>query len=142
MKLEEVMLGPGHTALDKRYIAFIFLPNLAEAGQFGYYRKVGQRSALAISKVSLAVIGWREQNRIRDIRIATGSVTPQIRRAHGTEAVLRNAELTDDVIEQARLKLMDEVTPISDIRSTTAYRRSTCGALLAEALHSNRLAKV
>jgi len=58
LKIDQVMLNPGETSLkDNRYIAFISIPFPREENQFWYFRKVGQRKALAISKVSLAVLG-------------------------------------------------------------------------------------
>jgi len=133
--LEEVMLGPGKTILEgNRYIAAIDLPVPEGSGQFWYFRKVGPRHAMAISKVSLAVYAQMEGKRITDIRIAAGSVTPQIKRARETEAVLLENHLTDKLIEEAADKIRTEIDPITDIRSTREYRRQTCRALLAEAL--------
>jgi CO/xanthine dehydrogenase FAD-binding subunit len=131
----DVMLGPGrNTLLENHYLAYIFLPFHAENGRFWNYRKVGQRRAMAISKLSLAVLGWQEQDRLQDVRICAGSVTPRVKRAARTEALLNGQKLNEELIKQARRALIDEVTPISDIRSTGDYRRRVCGELLAEAL--------
>ena len=43
-------------------------------------------------------------------------------------------QLGEKMIAKARMSLEQEVTPITDIRSTTEYRRYVCGALLADAL--------
>jgi CO/xanthine dehydrogenase FAD-binding subunit len=140
LKLHEVMLGPGETSLDENnYIAYIFLPYIEPPNYFWYFRKVGQRYAMAISKVSLALLGWIKENMLVDIRICTGSVSPQIKRAKITEAFLKDRSLNDKLIYQARDIIMQEVHPISDIRSTTNYRRNTIGALLVEALNSAKL---
>lgn len=136
LKIDQVMLNPGETSLnDNRYIAFISIPVPREENQFWYFRKVGQRKALAISKVSLAVLGWIENSKIEEIRITTGSVSPQIKRAKRTEAILNDQILSDEIIEKARLSIMEEVTPITDLRSTVVYRRHICGELLREALY-------
>lgn len=135
VKIDDIVRGPGSTDLDNRYIAFIALPKPETQGQFGYFRKVGQRYSLAISKLSLAVLGWTENGIIRDIRICAGSVSPVVRRAANTEACLRGERLTDECIARAAEILENEVTPITDIRSTSAYRSHTCGAVLKDALH-------
>jgi len=137
-RITDVMRGPGLTSLGRRYIAFIRLPEVEANGQFRYFRKVGQRYSLAISKLSLAVLGWREGDRLRDIRICAGSVSPVVQRAEKTEALLRGQLLSDELIAKAARRLSEEVSPISDIRSSESYRRHICGAVLADALHTIR----
>lgn len=135
LKIDQVMLNPGETSLkDNRYIAHISIPVPRNENQFWYFRKVGQRKALAISKVSLAVLGWKRGGLIEQIRIAPGSVTPQIRRAQATESVLNNQMLSTDLMNHAAQVLAEEIKPISDIRSTADYRRLVCVGLLREAL--------
>jgi CO/xanthine dehydrogenase FAD-binding subunit len=136
LSVDQIMKGPGQISLiNNRYIAFIEIPFPTEKNQFWYFRKVGQREAMAISKVSLAVLGWIKNNIIEDIRISTGSVTAQIKRALKTEALLRNQQLSEKIIEEARKQLMDEVKPISDIRSTAEYRKRVAGELIRESLY-------
>ena len=135
MAMDEVMLGPGRTIFEgNRYIASIVLPLPEEKTRFWYFRKVGPRHAMAISKVSLAAYGQMKGDRVTDIRIAAGSVTPKIRRAGATEAILRGKRLTDGLIKKAGEQILSEIDPITDIRSTREYRRQTCRALLVEAL--------
>ncbi|MFH1862084.1 MAG: FAD binding domain-containing protein [bacterium] len=139
MKLDEVMLGPGQTSLtENRYIAYIYLPFIESKNPFWYFRKVGQRYALAISKVSLAVLGWKRGKRFREVRVCSGSVSPVIRRATRTEAMLKDAAISDHLMARARRQLEAEISPIADIRSSIEYRRSICGALLEEALHMHK----
>jgi CO/xanthine dehydrogenase FAD-binding subunit len=138
LKIDQMMLNPGETSLkDNGYIAYISIPFPKEENQFWYFRKVGQRKSLAISKVSLAVLGWIKNNKIEEIRITTGSVSPQIKRAERTEAILNNQILAEEIIEKARVSIKEEVAPIMDIRSTVEYRRHVCGELLREVLHQS-----
>ncbi len=133
--IDQVMRNPGETSLaGHRYIAFIRIPFPREKNCYWYFRKVGQRKALTISKVSLAVLGWSKDGNIEEIRIAPGSVTPQIRRARATEAVLERQVLSESLIDTACQVLRNEVKPISDIRSSESFRRQVCGELLREAL--------
>ena len=135
-KLNEIMTDPGQTSLiDNRYIAFIYLPYPEPDDLFWYFRKVGQRYSMAISKVSLAVLSWQKMKTIQNIRITAGSVTPQIVCALKTENLLKGKVLDKRAVKKAREQLEAEINPISDIRSTSTYRQSTCGALLTEALY-------
>ena len=100
-----------------------------------YFRKVGTRQAQAISKVVAAIAGRKNRpGRIEFIRIAYGSVAPTVIRAAQTEALLAQQTLSQELIERARQSVMQEVHPISDVRSTEAYRRLISGNILARAL--------
>jgi xanthine dehydrogenase small subunit len=85
-----------------------------------WYRKVGTRSAQAISKVVMAAV------RAPRPRIALGSVAPTVVRAAATEACLA----AGGSLDEARAVLMTEISPIDDVRSTAAYRRHVAGTLL------------
>ncbi len=99
-----------------------------------YYRKVGPRKAQAISKVCLAAAAEMEGHRIRDIRIAVGSVAPVVLRCVETEKVLRNRTPEPGAIADAKEALAREISPIDDIRSTATYRLRVAQNLLEEFL--------
>lgn len=86
-----------------------------------WFRKVGTRAAQAISKVVMAAV------RADVPRVALGSVAATVVRLPRTEATLASGA----GIEEAQRVLMEEVTPIDDIRSTADYRRRVCANLLA-----------
>jgi len=135
-KIDEIMTGPGQTILgEKQYIAFIEIPFPEKEGQFWAFRKVGQRSALAISKLNLAVLGWLNDGIVKDIRICSGSVAPQINRHRRTEEILRDKKPDEKLIEQACRMIRSEISPISDIRSTEEYRRHTTAEVLRDILY-------
>jgi CO/xanthine dehydrogenase FAD-binding subunit len=100
-----------------------------------YYRKVGTRSAQAISKVCLAGVACVHRGqRIEWIHLGIGSVGPIPMRATKTETFLNEKEISVANIEEARKILLSEITPIDDIRSVADYRRLVAGNLLVEFL--------
>ena len=136
LTIGQIMTGPSEISLtNNRYIAFIYIPFPKEINQFWYFRKVGQREAMAISKVSIALMGWIKNKTIEDIKICAGSVTAQIKRAYKTEQTLIGQILSEEIIESARMQLMSEVAPITDIRSTAEYRKKISGDLIRESLY-------
>jgi CO/xanthine dehydrogenase FAD-binding subunit len=138
--VDQIMVGPGETTLlNNQYIAYIFIPFPIKENLFRYFRKVGQREALAISKLSLAVLGWYKDGKINDIRISAGAVSAQVRRAYKTENVLNGNGLTNKLIEEAREMLENEISPIKDIRSNIEYRKHICGELLRDALYQLKM---
>ncbi|OQX95855.1 hypothetical protein B6I21_03270 [candidate division KSB1 bacterium 4572_119] len=135
--IDKIMAGPGTTFLkNNQYIAFIYIPFPKNEDLFYSFKKVGQREALAISKLSLAVLGWIDDGVIKEIRISPGAVTPIVSRAFKTENFLNGKKLNEETIEIARDILEGEISPISDIRSNIEYRKGICGNLLREILYS------
>ncbi|MGZ6341337.1 MAG: FAD binding domain-containing protein, partial [Candidatus Limnocylindrales bacterium] len=98
------------------------------------FHKVGTRRAQAISKVVLA-LAWREEaGTWRDVRLALGSVAPTPIRAPRTEAVLEGKRPSADLADLAADTVIEEISPIDDVRSTASYRRLVTGRVLRRLL--------
>jgi CO/xanthine dehydrogenase FAD-binding subunit len=97
-----------------------------------YYRKVGTRRAQAISKVCFAGAAWMDSGRVREARIALGSVAPTVFRAVETERILHGERLSPALLRAAQETLAREIAPIDDIRSAARYRRKIAGNVLSE----------
>ncbi len=112
--------------------------NISLPRQFSAYlshaRKVGARNAQAISKVCLAALGQIANGKIREVRLALGSVAPVPLRLHETEQMLNGQEIGPSLIAAARKSVMKEIRPIDDIRSTARYRSAVASNLVAESL--------
>jgi CO/xanthine dehydrogenase FAD-binding subunit len=89
-----------------------------------WFRKVGTRAAQAISKIVIAAV------RSDSPRIAIGSVAPTVVRVPRTEAALANGSLAE-----AQRVLLEEITPIDDLRSTADYRKRVTANLIAKFWH-------
>lgn len=85
-----------------------------------YFRKVGTRAALAISKIVMAGVRGAVP------RIAFGSVGPTVIRARETERALAAGTHIEDAVRI----LAKEIAPIDDLRSSAAYRHLVAGNLL------------
>lgn len=120
-------------APDELVVA-VRLPKPASNERF-FFQKVGSRQALVISKVVMAgKTLLDDEKRIHSIQIGVGSVAPMVIRLRQTEALLQGQKLTDELIEKAKQSAMQEVRPITDVRSTEHYRRTIAGNLLARFL--------
>jgi xanthine dehydrogenase small subunit len=104
------------------------------------FRKVGTRRALSIAKVLVAV-AWRTDEGDgtpgapwHDVRVALGSVAERPVRAPRTEALLEGRTPSPALAAEAAAVVEDEITPIDDIRSTAAYRRTVTGRVLRRLL--------
>ena len=126
----------GYKRMDLRpdeIIARIRLPR-GRGGWRETYRKVGPRRAQAISKVCFAAAADMDGARIRDIRIAFGSVAPIVLRCFHAEAAVRGGHPDTGTRAAARTALAGELAPIDDIRSTAEYRMRVAENLLIQFL--------
>jgi CO/xanthine dehydrogenase FAD-binding subunit len=90
---------------------------------FHYFRKVGTRQAQAISKVCLAAHARIEEGIVADLWIGLGSVAPMPLRAQSAEAAIIGKPLAALPIAAAKAALLDDISPIDDIRASAHYRR-------------------
>jgi len=131
--LKDFFIGPRKTVLyDDEMIISIKFKN-DPINRQGCFIKLGLRQAMAISVVTIAMILKIEKNKVKDIRIAMGSIAPIPLRLFKTEEFLKNKEVNDALIEEAKNKIYEEVNPISDIRASQEYRRYISGVLFKRA---------
>ena len=134
VKIENFFTGPGKTVREpSELLTKVRFPIKPDFWQGGFLR-LGQREALAISKVSLAFWGDFSHGAVQEVRLALGAVAPTVIRAAKTENFLRRKPLTSAVLEDASGIIKNEAYPISDIRSDAVYRKEMCGVLLRRAL--------
>ena len=98
------------------------------------YRKIGTRRAQAISKVCFAAAVDLDGSRVRDVRVALGSVAPTVVRCVHAETALRGRALDAGIAAAASTALTRDVAPVDDLRSTARYRLRVAQNLLIEFL--------
>ena len=97
-------------------------------------RKVGARSAQAISKLCIAALGRLADGLVDDVRIALGSVAPVPLRLIETERAVKGRGVDSALLTLARKAAAAEIRPIDDIRSTARYRTEVARNLVEEFL--------
>lgn len=103
-------------------LAYIDLP-AQEKGTRGAWYKLGLRKADAIAIVSTAVVMAMDGERCIGARIALGAVAPIPMRAYKAEQLLVGEKVTEALIDKVGDTVMEEVSPIDDIRGSAEYRR-------------------
>jgi carbon-monoxide dehydrogenase medium subunit len=123
ISLEKFFLGPNNTVLEEgEIITRITFPKPKDPNR-GHFIKLGLRNAMAISVVSIAVMLELEGKICRKSRVALGAVAPKPMRAYGVEKALEGSELDQEAIEKCASVLTKEISPISDIRASSDYRK-------------------
>ena len=132
--IEDFLIGVKKSVIrpDELLVAISF-PGMS-ADDRGFFKKLGQRKALAISKVSISAIVSLRDRVVTSVRIALGAVATTVIRTPRTESFLVGQALTPEVISEAARLCSEESRAITDIRSTAGYRDEMAGLLLARGL--------
>ena len=137
---DEFHLGYKHTALRPEELLHSVSVRRRPEELRQYIRKVGTRSAQAISKTAIAGVARVEGERVVEVRLGAASLADRPLRLLATEETLLRGSLREHGIEQtvreARGALASEVRPIDDIRSTARYRTMVAANLVEEFVRS------
>lgn len=133
LPLEEFLLGPGQTAIEPgELLAGILIAVPGEDTKAVFLRKGRVTMDLAI--VSVAALVKTSAQTPPIVRIAAGAVAPTPRRLVATESIASGSGMHSGTWEQLREEAAGEVAPITDLRSSAAYRRHLTGVLVERAL--------
>ncbi len=130
ISLDRFFLGPNKTVLEADEIITRITFFKPKDPKRGHYIKLGLRNSMAISVVSVAVMFEMEGKICRKARVALGAVAPKPIRAYGVEKDLEGGEINQEVIEKCAPILNKEISPISDIRASSEYRKTAASVLL------------
>ena len=133
--LKDFFLGPRKTVLAANELMTeicIPLPAAGEGNAFGKLARVGSD----ISKVTCAVAVSKEGGKCARCRIAMGAVAPTPVRLYPVEEAVSGGSPDEALLSKAVDKLLSEINPIDDVRSTAEYRREACGVLFRDVFES------
>jgi carbon-monoxide dehydrogenase medium subunit len=132
LPLTEFFKGPGLTVLKPNELLREIIVEKSIAGSSAF-KKVS-RVAVDLAIASAAVYVEVEDGFIRNARIALGSVAPKPLRAVKTESLLRGLRIDSREVLNALKTIDEEISPITDVRSTAEYRRYVSKVLVLDAL--------
>jgi len=128
-------VGPGRSTMggDELIVRFILKP--AEE-RYGEFLKIGRRKALAIARVSMAVLVGRDDGgEIRFIRFALGSCTPVPCRVREVEEYLTGKILDETVVAEGGRLAARKMIEISGRRPTALYKEPAVNGLFRRLLY-------
>jgi carbon-monoxide dehydrogenase medium subunit len=123
--LEEFFIGPGKTIMEQGDVLTEILIPPTPPDFRGDYIKFSPREMMDLAYVGVAVGVVLEGSRriCRDARIALCAVSPIPMRARKAETLILNQEIIPSLAERVGEAASNECKPISDVRSSAAYRR-------------------
>ena len=128
----DFITGPYAAAMTANEIMTeIHVPS-AQDHQGSAFLKVA-RVAADISKLSCAVALKRDTDRCVSCRIALGAVAPVPMRVTVAEKLLNGKQIDTTLLDEAAASVSAEIRPISDMRSTEAYRRQVAAVIFKDA---------
>lgn len=120
--LEDFLMEPYKTQLDSdEIVTKIIIPIPKENYKSDFY-KLGRRRAVAISRITLAVLCDVMNNTFNEIKIASGAVTPIGKRFKEIENFAKGKKITNELLIQLSQKLGEEILQVTGLRWSTAYK--------------------
>jgi CO/xanthine dehydrogenase FAD-binding subunit len=136
--LEAFFVSPGKTVRRAEELLTAVVFDRPSPDFVSRFRKSGPRPALEISTVSLALGARFADGRLRDVRVAMGSVAPTPLRARHVEAALEGKPLDAAAITAAVEATAEDAKPIDDVRASAWYRGHLARVFVEEVLHDVR----
>lgn len=130
---EDFFHGPGQTCMGKDEILVGIRVSEPPLNTGAAFEKTG-RLAKDITIVSAAALVTMNGDVCQKCRIAVGSVAPVPLRLVEVEKLMEGERVCSELLDQAATLVKEVVSPISDLRSTSDYRRHMSGVLVGSAI--------
>ena len=131
--VEDFFMGPGQTCMDMSEILtkIIITPPGGNTGMA--FLKLG-RVSTDIAVVNAAACLTMKKKVCIKCRLAVGAVAPVPLRVKSVEKMIEGQEISPELVDKAGKMAEEEVKPITDVRSTSDYRRIMSGVLVKRAI--------
>ena len=133
--VSELVLSPNHTIIPPGGLLVSFQYRIPLPGSRGVFLKLGRRNAMAISRLTVAVLGRLDwQGRVAEVRIAAGAATPRFSRFTVAENSLFGQLPTSGRYAAAAHLVVEEIIRITGRRWSTEFKEPALEAMIDRAL--------
>jgi CO/xanthine dehydrogenase FAD-binding subunit len=144
LPLSELFQGPYQSSLNSdELLVEVSFPKLGSDFRTGFIR-LARRAAMAISRLSVAVAlrMARGEDRVEEVRISAGAVTPTPHRMSDAESILAGKTPDEETMKKAAQCISKKMIRWSGVRPSSAYKAPVVEALflrcMRQALEENR----
>jgi CO/xanthine dehydrogenase FAD-binding subunit len=131
--LDEFFTGPGRSCMKPdEVLTEVRLPEPPGASGSAFL-KIG-RVTQDLAVVNAAAFLVMEKGKCRICRLAAGAVAPIPLRLKAAEKMVEGEEIGPELLDRVAEAVEQEVKPITDVRTTEAYRRKVSGVLVRRAI--------
>ena len=114
-------------------LTHVRFPKLPAAVRSGFIR-LARREAMAVARMSVAVIAWLEGGVFKDIRVSAGSVTPTPHRMSEAENALKGKTPDEENLRLAAERVSETMVRWSGVRPSTSYKKPVVEVLFLRAM--------
>ncbi|MFC1521592.1 FAD binding domain-containing protein [Elusimicrobiota bacterium] len=131
IKIKDWFIGPKKTSLKKNeLVKGITIKNPGKCG--ASYVKLGRYKGEDLAQASVAVIILPGNK----FRVSCGAVGPKPLKALKTEALLNNNGFNPETLRTAKTRILEEISPIDDIRASKEYRNHMMPIMLERGINA------
>ncbi|MFQ5762742.1 MAG: FAD binding domain-containing protein, partial [Candidatus Bathyarchaeia archaeon] len=131
---ENFFLGPGKTALKgNELLVEIQIPNPPPRSG-GAFKKITRHGTSTFAIVNAAALVTVREGKCESSRLSLGAVAPRPLRVRKTEAALKGKPLDEASVAGVCAGVAKEISPISDIRASAAYKSEVAKVMLKRAI--------
>lgn len=131
--IDTFFTGPRETCMESvEILTQIKIPEKADQTGMAFL-KVG-RVAQDIAIVNAAALLVMDGKKCLKCRLAVGAVASVPLRLRNVEKIIEDEEVSPDLLDRISQMVEQEVSPITDVRSTAEYRRIMSGVLVRRAI--------
>jgi len=132
--LEETLLVPYQTSVKpNEVVTKIILPKRRK-NYYGTFYKLGRRKGVAISRITLALLLLVEDDKIKDLKIASGAVTPIGMRLRELEESCIGKSPGKQLFEEVSRNLGKKILDVTGLRWSSHYKVKVVQQMLYQLL--------
>jgi CO/xanthine dehydrogenase FAD-binding subunit len=132
--ISQLFKGPYQTNLKPHELLTQITFQKLPSGMRSSFIRLARRESMATARMSVAVVLQIEKNRIKDIRIAVGSVTPIPQRMSEAEVFLKGKSPDEEALKRASLKVSETMIHRSGVRPSTSSQQPVVESLFIRAM--------
>ncbi len=133
--VENLFEGPYRSGLKSHELMLRFILKPAR-GMFSDFQKIGRRKALAIARMSMAILAESAgDGTFRFVRLALGSATPTPMRVRALESFLAGKRPDRKTLDDGAVLMAEEMVRITGRRPSTIYKEKAVQGLFLRMLY-------
>lgn len=130
----DVLCGVGKTTIQPQEIITEIIIKIPPAGSQTGFIKLGRRKALAIARMSMAIIYTIKNDKIDYARVGIGAVGPNPRRYPALEDALTGKKPSDELINEFANASQQEVTRVLGTRPSAVWKNEAVKGIARDLL--------
>ena len=132
--LEESLLVPYQTTVKPNEVVTKIIIPKKRKNYYGTFYKLGRRRGVAISRITLALLLLVEDNKIKDMKIASGAVTPIGMRLRELEESCIGKSPGSELFKEVSKNLGKKILDVTGLRWSSHYKVKVVQLMLYQLL--------